>query len=135
MTEASGRLIGRVAMITVAPRGMGLATARRFLAEGARVVIADLNAATGEKALEELSAAGYGGDVRFARTDEAVEDDVAAAVETAVEAFGGLDVVFNNAGVGGAFGPITDIEIERWDHTFAVLVRGSSSARSTAPGP
>ena len=124
VTEGSGRLAGKVAVITGGASGMGLATARRFLAEGARVVIADLNATTGATALEELAAGGRADEVRFARADVAVEDDVAAAVETAVDAFGRLDIVFNNAGVGGAFGPITEIEVDDWDYTFAVLVRG-----------
>jgi NAD(P)-dependent dehydrogenase (short-subunit alcohol dehydrogenase family) len=122
--EGSNRLSGRVAMITGGASGMGLATVRRFLAEGARVVMADLNATAGASVLDELTALGYGDDVRFTRTDVAVEDDVAAAVETAVEAFGRLDVVFNNAGVGGAFGPITEIAVDDWDYTFGVLVRG-----------
>lgn len=124
MHEGSGRLAGRVAMITGGASGMGLATVRRFLAEGARVVMADLNDAAGASVLDELSTLGYGDDVRFTRTDVAVEDDVAAAVETTVEAFGCLDVVFNNAGVGGAFGPITEIAVDDWDYTFGVLVRG-----------
>lgn len=124
MHEGSNRLSGRVAMITGGASGMGLATVRRFLAEGARVVMADLNDAAGASVLDELSRLGYGDDVRFTRTDVAVEDDVAAAVETTVEAFGCLDVVFNNAGVGGAFGPITEIAVDDWDYTFDVLVRG-----------
>ncbi len=123
MQEGSNRLSGRVAMITGGASGMGLATVRRFLAEGAQVVMADLNAAAAS-ALDDLTALGHGDDVRFTRTDVAVEDDVAAAVETAVEAFGRLDVVFNNAGVGGAFGPITEIAVDDWDYTFGVLVRG-----------
>ena len=60
----------------------------------------------------------------FARTDVAAEDDVEAMVAAAVDAFGAIDVVFNNAGVGGAFGPITHLEVEDWDYTFAVLTRG-----------
>ena len=124
MQDGSNRLNGRVAMITGGASGMGLATVRRFLTEGARVVMADLNDAAGASVLDELSTLGHGDDVRFTHTDVAVEDDVAAAVETTVEAFGRLDVVFNNAGVGGAFGPITEIAVDDWDYTFGVLVRG-----------
>lgn len=118
MTE-HGRLAGRVAVITGAAGGMGLATAERFVAEGAQVVIADLNAEAGEAA-----AAAMGPAARYTRCDVSVEDDVAAAVELATEAFGRLDVMFNNAGIGGAFGPITEIDPDDWDTTFAVLVRG-----------
>ena len=114
-----GQLDGRVAVITGAASGMGLATARRFVAEGARVVVADVNTQAGERAVGEL-----GDSARFARCDVSVEDDVASSVSLAVEAFGRLDVMFNNAGVGGAFGPITEIEADDWDATFAVLVRG-----------
>ncbi|MGF1596985.1 MAG: SDR family NAD(P)-dependent oxidoreductase [Acidimicrobiales bacterium] len=115
----SGQLDGRVAVITGAASGMGLATARRFVAEGASVIIADFNAEAGEAAVAELGPA-----ARFTRCDVSVEDDVAAAVALATDAFGRLDIVFNNAGIGGAFGPITEIEVDDWDATFAVLVRG-----------
>jgi NAD(P)-dependent dehydrogenase (short-subunit alcohol dehydrogenase family) len=98
---------------------MGLATVQRFVAEGASVVVADLNEVNGTAAAAELGAA-----VRFVRVDVAVEDDVAGAVSTAVDAFGRLDVVFNNAGVGGAFGALTDLHVDDWDYTFGVLVRG-----------
>ena len=124
MSEGADRFSGRVALITGGASGMGLATAHRFLAEGARVVIADLNEVAGSAVLEDLSAGGHAEDLRFVRTDVAVEDDVAAAVAFAVESFGRLDVVFNNAGVGGAFGSITEIAVEDWDYTFGVLVRG-----------
>lgn len=117
----TGRLDGRVALITGGASGMGFATVRRFLDEGARVVIADLNADNGAAALEALDADDR---VRFEQVDVAEEDDVARAVATATTAFGQLDIVFNNAGVGGAFGAVTDLHVEDWDYTFAVLVRG-----------
>ena len=114
-----GRLDGRVAVITGAASGMGLATAERFVAEGASVVIADFNADAGVAAAERL-----GEHCRFTKCDVAVEDDVAAAIALATDAFGRLDIVFNNAGIGGAFGPITELKVEDWDETFGVLTRG-----------
>jgi len=117
----TGRLDGRVALITGGASGMGLATVRRFLDEGARVVVADMNAESGASAIAELAA---GDRVTFERVDVSVEADVERAMEAAVSAFGQLDIVFNNAGVGGAFGAITDLDVEDWDYTFAVLVRG-----------
>lgn len=118
----TGRLDGKVALITGGASGMGFATVRRFVEEGARVVIADLNADTGAAALSSFD--GHSDAVRFERVDVSVEDDVARAVATAAEAFGRLDIVFNNAGVGGAFGAVTDLHVDDWDYTFAVLVRG-----------
>ena len=114
-----GQLDGRVAVITGAASGMGLATAERFIDEGASVVIADFNTENGHAAAERL-----GDQCRFTRCDVAVEDDVAAAIALATDAFGRLDIVFNNAGVGGAFGPITEISAEDWDTTFAILTKG-----------
>ena len=119
----SGRLESKVAIITGGASGMGLATVRRFLQEGASVVVGDLNAENGRAVLEELNAEGYEGKVRFTVTDVSIEDDVAAMTELAVDSFGRLDVVFNNAGIGGAFGPITEIEVDDWDATFHILVR------------
>src|SRR5688500_5481298 len=120
----SGRLAGRVAVITGGASGMGRATVLRFLAEGARVVVADLNEANGESAMEEIRTLGHADDACFVRTDVAEETDVERMIGTAVDRFGTLDVVFNNAGVGGAFGPLTHVEVEDWDYTFAVLTRG-----------
>tara|TARA_B100002049_G_scaffold36824_2_gene24224 strand:+ start:13140 stop:13952 length:813 start_codon:yes stop_codon:yes gene_type:complete len=102
---------------------MGFATVSRFLKEGASVVIGDLNADNGRNAIETLSAEGYEDRVRFTTTDVAVENDVAAMSELALDAFGQLDIVFNNAGIGGAFGPITELDVDDWDTTFHVLVR------------
>ena len=114
-----GRLSGKVAVVTGGASGMGLATVHRFVAEGASVVVADLNEANGAAVAGEL-----GAKVRFAPVDVAQEDDVAGAVALAVDTFGQLDVMFNNAGVGGAFGALQDLHVEDWDYTFGVLVRG-----------
>ena len=122
---ASGRLEGRVAVITGGASGMGRATAFRFLSEGARVVVADLNEASGESFLADASEAGYDeGRVRFVRTDVAEEADIERMIATAVDSFSACDIVFNNAGVGGAFGPVTHLAVEDWDYTFNVLARG-----------
>jgi len=120
----SGRLAGKVAVITGGASGIGRASALRFLAEGARVVIGDMN----EASIAETAALARGRDAadRLAslHVDVSVERDVAALVDLAVRRFGGLDCMFNNAGVGGAFGPIGQTLVEEWDYTFAVLVRG-----------
>jgi NAD(P)-dependent dehydrogenase (short-subunit alcohol dehydrogenase family) len=118
------RLAGKVAVITGGASGMGRATALRFLEEGASVVVADLNDANGKEFVETASQGGFAPRVRFVRTDVAEEADVARMVEVATSDFGKVDIVFNNAGIGGAFGPVTNIEVEDWDFTFAVLVRG-----------
>lgn len=118
------QLEGKVAVITGGASGMGLATVRRFLDEGARVVIADFNTETGSAAVDAAAAAGHRDACVFARTDVAKESDVAAALGLAVERFGRLDVVFNNAGVGGAIGPLTETSEADWDYTFAVLAKG-----------
>ncbi|MPY93344.1 MAG: glucose 1-dehydrogenase [Acidimicrobiia bacterium] len=119
----TGRLEGKVAIVTGGASGMGLGTVERFLAEGARVVVGDLNAAKGEELTAACAARGQADRVRFTRTDVSLEEDVAALVSLAVEAFGGLDVMFNNAGIGGAFGPITELDADAWDETFDIDVR------------
>lgn len=118
------RLKDKVAVITGGAGGMGLATVQRFLVEGAKVVIADFNDATGAAALAEAAAAGHGAQARFIKTDVAKEADVIAAIELAVKDFGGLDIIFNNAGVGGAIGPVWELDEAEWDYTFDVLVKG-----------
>jgi NAD(P)-dependent dehydrogenase (short-subunit alcohol dehydrogenase family) len=120
----AGRLAGKVAVITGGGNGIGRATALRFLQEDAAVVIADLNHATGEETVDLARQAGHGERIRFVRADVTREADVEAMIATAPSAFGRLDCVFNNAGVAGAFGPITHIDAEEWDWTFAVLVKG-----------
>jgi NAD(P)-dependent dehydrogenase (short-subunit alcohol dehydrogenase family) len=118
-----GRMDGRVALITGGASGMGRATALRFLEEGARVVILDLNEQTGNDTLRLAAEAGHEKSIRFQRGDVSEEPDVEAAVALARSEFGRLDCMFNNAGVGGAIGPITEISVEDWDWTLAVLLR------------
>ena len=118
------KLENRVAVITGGASGMGRATVLRFLAEGAKVVVADFNAVTGEDTVTEATAAGHGEAVRFIKTDVAREDDISAMLACAMDNFGRLDVLFNNAGVGGAIGPLTETSVEAWDYTFDVLAKG-----------
>jgi NAD(P)-dependent dehydrogenase (short-subunit alcohol dehydrogenase family) len=116
-------LDGKVAVVTGGASGMGKATVELFLREGAQVVIADLNEENGRALLERLGQEGWTDRSDYLRTDVAEEAQVVAMLERACERFGRLDVVFNNAGVGGAFGPITEISVEAWDFTQAVLLR------------
>ena len=120
---AMTKLAGKVAIVTGGASGMGRATVLRFLADGAQVLVADLNEANGAETLAVARAAGHGEDIAFVRTDVAREADVAAMVTAAVERFGRLDIAYLNAGVGGAFGPIAETSVEDWDYTFAVLTR------------
>jgi NAD(P)-dependent dehydrogenase (short-subunit alcohol dehydrogenase family) len=116
----AGRLEGRVAVITGSASGIGAATARRFVEEGARVVVADVQD-QGGKAL----AADLGEDnAVYVHCDVSREEDIAGAVETAVTTFGALDVFYANAGVMGALGPIARTRTEDADATIAVNLRG-----------
>ncbi len=114
-----GRLDGKRAVITGAASGIGEGTARLFAAEGATVVLADLDSGRGERLATEL-----GDSVRFLAADVAREGDVERAVTTSVEVFGGLDIMYDNAGVPGSTGGILDIDVATWDRTIAVHLRG-----------
>lgn len=112
-------LDGRVAIITGGASGIGAATAELFAAEGAKVLIADMQEERGQKMAASLGESGA-----FHRVDVTKEDDVAAAVDAAVDRWGGLDIMFNNAGFGGALGPIETTTVDDFDLTFDVLVKG-----------
>jgi NAD(P)-dependent dehydrogenase (short-subunit alcohol dehydrogenase family) len=116
-----GRLDGKVAVITGAASGMGRASAIRFAREGAAVVVTDLNQQGGEETVAECQKAG--GRAVFQLADVTSEADIKGAVERAVKEFGKLNVIFNNAGLGGAVGKIEEITIENWDRTLAILLR------------
>ncbi len=113
------RLQDRTAIITGGASGIGEATVRLFVAEGARCVIADIQDERGEALAAELGDAAI-----YQRTDVSHEDDVRAAVARAVAQFGGLDIMFNNAGYVGAPGPIAQVPVAEYDRLNAVLLRG-----------
>lgn len=95
------RLLDKVAVITGGASGIGLATVRKFVAEGAKVVVADIDLAAAEAVVAELDASGHEGATAAARVDVSDYAQVAATVRRAVDVFGRLDVIFNNAGIAG----------------------------------
>ena len=115
----AGQLEGKVAVITGGAAGIGLATARLFLAEGARVLIGDLQ----EGGAPDLAAL-HPKWCAWRRTDVLFEDDVAALVAEAEQQFGGLDVLYNNAGYGGTIAPVDELDLEKVDRSIGVLLRG-----------
>ena len=110
-----GRLDGKVAIITGGASGMGEATARLFVKEGARLVIGDVQQEKGEALARSLGAA-----CAFARVDVSSSEDVRALVRTAVDRFGRVDIMYNNAGIGGGEGSILDCTEETFDRIIAV---------------
>jgi len=111
------RLAGRIAVITGAASGIGAASARRFAEEGAKVVVADVQNDLGRAVATELGDA-----ARFVECDVTDEDAVAAAIEVAIGTWGRLDVMFNNAGVVGAVGPIADTDSDAWLSSIDILL-------------
>ncbi len=113
------RLENKVAVITGGAMGIGAATVSRFIAEGCKVVIGDIQRGPGE-----AFAAQFGDQAAFALCDVTQEDQVAALVDLAVTRFGKLDIMFNNAGIVGAVGPIDTTPAEEWNKSLAVLING-----------
>ena len=114
----------KVIVITGGASGMGLATVQRFLSEGANVVVGDLNETNGEALLQEAKVQGYESKLRFVKVDVSQESNIEEMFQTALSQFGRLDAVFSNAGIGGAFGPITDVAVEDWEFTQNVMLKG-----------
>ncbi|HTI53400.1 MAG TPA: glucose 1-dehydrogenase [Verrucomicrobiae bacterium] len=114
-----GKLDGKVAVITGGASGIGDATVRLFVAEGCRVVIADVQDDRGARLAEEL-----GKSASYLHADVSQEAHVSGAIAHAVSRFGRLDCLFNNAGAGGVVGPIEEIPADGFDHTVGVLLRG-----------
>jgi 3-oxoacyl-[acyl-carrier protein] reductase len=113
------RLREKVAVITGAGSGFGEAMAKRFAAEGAKVVVADINDDGGERVVSEIGDA-----ARFVHTDVRKGAEVAHMIQTAVDAFGRLDVLVNNAGYRHRIGTADSVSEEEFDRCFDVNVKG-----------
>jgi len=111
-----GRLYGKVAIVTGGASGIGAATVRRFVGEGARVVVADINDDAGEALARSLGAS-----AAFRHTDVTTLAEVEAAVAFAVQRWGGLDVIHNNAAATGG-GYVADIEPDVWEWSLKLMM-------------
>lgn len=114
------RLAGKTAVITGAGSGIGRAAVGMFVAEGARVIVAEIDEGLGEASAREAGAA-----ARFVRTDVTSEDSVKQMVRQAREAFGRIDVLLNCAG--GSVSndkPVTEVDLSVWDHTINLDLKG-----------
>jgi NAD(P)-dependent dehydrogenase (short-subunit alcohol dehydrogenase family) len=112
------RLQDKVAFVTGACSGIGLATAERFVEEGARVLAADI-----QDDLGALLEQRFAGALRYVRCDVREAAQIGRALQGAVDAFGGLDIVFNNAGAGGETGGLDELTLDGFDATLALLLR------------
>jgi NAD(P)-dependent dehydrogenase (short-subunit alcohol dehydrogenase family) len=112
-------LAGKVAIVTGGASGLGRATVERFVEEGASVVIADVNRDDGETFAEQLGAR-----AAFKLTDVADADQIQAVVDLAVQRFGGLHIMCNNAGIGGSFKPFLADDFADFDRVMAVNIFG-----------
>lgn len=121
MESKPGRLTGMVSIITGGASGFGESIARTFAREGANVVIGDLNEREGARVVAELRA--QGGGAEFVRTDVARSSDLQALVARAVDVFGRLDVMVNNAGMSHPNQPMLEVSEEFFDRLYAVNVK------------
>ena len=117
----SGRLEGKVAVITGAASGIGAATAKTYVDHGARVVLGDIQDEAGEG-----MAAALGGASRaiFRHCNVTSEAEVEALVEAAIAEFGQIDIMFNCAGIVGALGPMSTTPVEEWKLTIDIMING-----------
>jgi len=126
------RLTGKVAIVTGAGSGFGEGIAKRFAQEGAAVVVADINAAQATRVAAEITASG--GRATDRRADVTVDADVAAMVGAALDAYGALHIVVNNAGYTHTNQPMLDVSEAEFDRIYAVNVKSLYlSARHAVP--
>ena len=118
----SGKLAGKVAVVTGGNSGIGEATAKLFATEGASIAILARREAEGRRVQQEI--AGEGGRAEFVRCDVSDRASVRHAVQAVVRSFGGIDILFNNAGVSSS-DPFPDEDDDHWDMTIAVNLTGA----------
>jgi len=117
------RLQDKVAVITGAGSGIGKETALLFLEHGAKVVLADINQESLEETFEIIKQKKLDAEASISITDVSSENDIENMINLAVDRFGALHILFNNAGIGGAVGPITHINADEWDKSFQILLK------------
>ena len=117
------RLQDKIAVVTGAGSGIGKETALLFLEHGAKVVLADINKDSLEETFEIIKQKKLDPDACISITDVSLENDIRSMIDLAVDHFGGLNILFNNAGIGGAVGPITHIDGDEWDKSFQILLK------------
>lgn len=116
-------LDGKVAFITGGASGIGEGAARRFAQEGAKVALADMQGDAGERVQREIEQAG--GAALYVECDVSQPDAVQKAIDTTVERFGKLDIVFANAGINGVWTPVEELQPEEWDRTLDINLKGT----------
>ncbi len=121
MSTTPGRLAGQVAIVTGGGSGFGESICHAYAAQGAKLVVADINAASGERVTQALKAEGC--EAVFVRTDVSKGSDMQALVDTALKVFGKLDVMVNNAGISHANQPMLQVSEAEFDRIYQVNVK------------
>lgn len=119
-------LSGKSALVTGAASGIGKAVAQLYATNGANVMLSDLNEAEGQKLADELRQ--HGVQAVFHKSDVSDPAQVQALVKATVDAFGGLDIACNNAGIGGELNTTKDYSIEGWHKIISVIWTACSTA-------
>ncbi|MBM7659601.1 NAD(P)-dependent dehydrogenase (short-subunit alcohol dehydrogenase family) [Bacillus mesophilus] len=116
------RLKGKVSIVTGGASGIGRATALTFAREGSHIVLSDINEKKGAETLEDVK--NLGAEAIFVKTDVSKEEDMKQLMNEAVTAFGGIDILFNNAGVGNENVRLADLSVEEWDRVVDINLKG-----------